>query len=85
MIIENVGCYSAANRLHLRVGQTSTILREHLAMVFRDTDGVTRRVQHIGPVDGYDKHSKLAEDAIIEEVARVDRHEYQTSSGCRRA
>jgi hypothetical protein len=54
-------------------------------MVFRDSDGGTRRVQHIGPVDGYDKHSKLAEDALIEEVARVDRHEYQTSSGCRHA
>jgi integrase len=36
---------------------------------FRDTDGVTRRVQRIGPPDEHDKHGKLAEDLLIEVLA----------------
>ena len=33
---------------------------------FRDTDGVTRKVQRLGPADEHDQHGKLAEDALIE-------------------
>lgn len=33
---------------------------------FRDTDGVTRRVERRGPLDEFDKHGKLAE------VQRID-------------
>jgi integrase len=33
---------------------------------FRDSDGVTRKVQRLGPADEHDKHGKLAEDALIE-------------------
>lgn len=32
---------------------------------YRDTDGVTRVVQKIGPADEYDKYGELAEDALI--------------------
>ncbi|WP_101947346.1 site-specific integrase [Mycobacterium sp. 3519A] len=32
---------------------------------YRDTDGVTRVVQKLGPADEYDKYGKLAEDALI--------------------
>jgi integrase len=33
------------------------------------TDGVTRRVQRLGPPDEHDKHGKLAEDALMEALA----------------
>ncbi|MBX7134409.1 MAG: site-specific integrase [Fimbriimonadaceae bacterium] len=33
---------------------------------YRDLDGVTRVVQRVGPADDYDKHGKLAQDALIE-------------------
>ncbi len=36
---------------------------------FRDTDGVTRRIQRLGPSDEHDKYGKLAADALIEALA----------------
>lgn len=36
---------------------------------YRDTDGVSRIVQKLGPVDEYDQHGKLAEDALIAVLA----------------
>jgi hypothetical protein len=36
----------------------------------RDMDGVTRRVRRVGPPDEYDRHGKLAEDALIEALAQ---------------
>ena len=36
---------------------------------YRDSDGVTRIVQRIGPADEFDKHGKLAEDALIAALA----------------
>lgn len=36
---------------------------------YRDSDGVVRRIERKGPPDPYDKHGKLAEDALIEALA----------------
>lgn len=36
---------------------------------YRDTDGVTRVVQKLGPADDYDKYGKLSEDALIAALA----------------
>lgn len=62
-----------AGRPPLRIGQHGRIVREHLGggvwlarTRFRDADGVTRRVQRLGPADEYDKHGKLAYDALLE-------------------
>lgn len=62
-----------AGRPSLRIGEHGKIRREYLGggvwlafCRFRDTDGVTRRVQRIGPADAHDKRGKLAEDALIE-------------------
>jgi integrase len=62
-----------AGRPSLRIGEHGKIRREYLGggvwvafCRFRDADGVTRRVQRVGPVDEYDKRGKLAEDALIE-------------------
>ena len=61
-----------AGRPPLRIGQHVKIVREHrgggvwLARArFRDADGVTRRVQRSGPADEFDKHGKLAKDALL--------------------
>lgn len=40
---------------------------------YRDTDGVTRIVQKLGPADEYDKYGKLAEDALISVLAERKR------------
>ena len=40
---------------------------------YRDTDGVTRVVQKLGPADEYDKYGKLAEDALIGVLAERKR------------
>jgi hypothetical protein len=40
--------------------------RSHLQ---NKSDGVTRRVQRLGPPDEHDQHGKLAEDALIEALA----------------
>jgi integrase len=60
----------------LRIGQHGKITRKYLGggiwlaqCRFRDTDGVTRRVQRLGPPDEQDKYGKLAADALIEALA----------------
>lgn len=65
-----------AGRPPLRIGSHGKINRKYLGggvwMAFcryRDTDGVTRRIQRLGPPDEHDKHGKLAEDALIEALA----------------
>jgi hypothetical protein len=40
---------------------------------YRDTDGVTRLVQNLGPTDEYDKYGRLAEDALIAVLAERKR------------
>ena len=42
-------------------------------MPLRDTDGVSRIVQKLGPADEYDQHGKLAEDALIAVLAERKR------------
>jgi integrase len=65
-----------AGRPTLRIGSHGKIVREYLGggvwlarTRFRDSDGVTRRVQRLGPPDEHDQHGKLAEDALIEALA----------------
>ena len=60
----------------LRIGQHGRIVREYLGggvwlarARFRDSDGVTRRVQRVGPADEFDKYGKLAEDALLAGLA----------------
>ncbi|ODR10130.1 integrase [Mycobacterium sherrisii] len=65
-----------AGRPSLRIGQHGKITRKYLGggiwlaqCRFRDTDGVTRKVQRLGPSDEHDKYGKLAADALIEALA----------------
>jgi integrase len=65
-----------AGRPSLRIGQHGKITRKYLGggiwlaqCRFRDADGVTRRVQRLGPPDEHDKYGKLAADALIEALA----------------
>ncbi|MFN6554248.1 site-specific integrase [Mycolicibacterium septicum] len=65
-----------AGRPQLRIGTHGKIQRVYqgsgvwLARCrYRDTDGVTRLVQKLGPADDYDQHGKLAEDALITVLA----------------
>jgi hypothetical protein len=58
-----------AGRPSLRIRTHGKIRREYLGggvwlafWRFRDADGVTRRVQRVGPADEHDKRGKLAED-----------------------
>ncbi len=60
----------------LRIGAHGNIVREYLGggvwlarIRFRDSNGVTRRVQRLGPPDEFDRHGKLAEDALSEALA----------------
>jgi integrase len=60
----------------LRIGQHGNIRRRYLGggvweafCRYRDGDGVVRKVQRIGPADEFDKHGKLAEDALVEALA----------------
>ena len=62
-----------AGRPPLRIGSHGKITRAYLGggvwlarCRYRDSDGVTRIVQRLGPVDEHDQHGKLAEDALIE-------------------
>lgn len=66
-----------AGRPPLRIGQHGKILRKYLGggvwmayCLTRDTDGVVRKVQRLGPADDYDRHGKLAEDALIEALTQ---------------
>jgi len=38
---------------------------------FRDDDGVTHRVQRIGPADEHDKHGRLADEALIANLEKL--------------
>src|SRR6516165_9730162 len=65
-----------SGRPSLRIGQHGKITRENLGggvwlarCRYRDTDWVTRKVQRIGPPDEFDKHGKLAEDALLQAIA----------------
>ena len=65
-----------AGRPSLRIGQHGKITRKYLGdgiwlaqCRFRDSDGVTRRVQRLEPPDENDKYGKLAADALIEALA----------------
>jgi integrase len=65
-----------AGRPPLRIGQHGNIRRRYLGggvweahCRYRDSDGVVRRVQRVGPADEFDKHGKLAEDALLEVLA----------------
>lgn len=66
-----------AGRPPLRIGQHGKITRKNLGggvwlakCRYRDSDGVTRIVERRGPADDFDKHGKLAEDALIEALHR---------------
>jgi len=65
-----------AGRPSLRIGQHGKISRQYLGggvwvarCRYRDSDGVTRIVERRGPADDFDKHGKLAEDALIEALS----------------
>lgn len=69
-----------AGRPQLRIGTHGQIKRINkgggvwLARCrYRDTDGVTRIVQRLGPADEYDQHGKLAEDALVVALAERKR------------
>ena len=69
-----------AGRPQLRIGTHGKIKRIYqgggvwLAPCrYRDTDGVTRIIQKLGPADEYDKYGKLAEDALIALLAERKR------------
>ncbi|WP_396928173.1 tyrosine recombinase XerC [Mycolicibacterium sp.] len=60
----------------MRIGQHGKITRKYLGggiwlaqCRFRDSDGVTCRVQRLGPSDEHDKYGKLAADPLIEALA----------------
>jgi integrase len=64
---------SMVGRPPLRIAQHGKISRTYLGggvwmaqCRYRDSDGVTRRVQRLGPPDEHDQYGKLAEDALIE-------------------
>ena len=65
-----------AGRPALRIGAHGKISRVHLGgglwlarCRYRDSDGVSRKVQRLGPPDIYDQYGKLAEDALIQALA----------------
>ena len=65
-----------AGRLALRIGAHGKISRVHLGgglwvarCRYRDSDGVSRKVQRLGPPGVYDQYGKLAEDALIQALA----------------
>jgi Phage integrase family len=65
-----------SGRPSLRIGQHGKVKRIYLSAGvwlarcrYRDSDGVTRIVQRVGPADDFDKRGKLAEDALIESLA----------------
>ncbi|MDO0976016.1 site-specific integrase [Mycolicibacterium frederiksbergense] len=65
-----------AGRPPLRIGQHGRIRRTKQAngvwlaeCRYRDSDGVTRKVERRGPFDEFDQYGKLAEDALIAALA----------------
>ena len=70
-----------AGRPQLRIGQHGQIKREYLGggvwvarCRYRDTDGVVRRIERKGPPDEFDKHGKLATDALLEVLVQRRPH-----------
>ena len=64
-----------AGRPPLRIGAHGKITRTYLGdgvwmarCRYRDNDGVTRIIERRGPADDFDKHGKLAEDALVESL-----------------
>jgi integrase len=62
-----------AGRPPLRIGGHGKISRIYLGggvwvarCRYRDNDGITRIIERRGPADDFDKHGKLAEDALVE-------------------
>jgi len=62
-----------AGRPSLRIGAHGRISRVNLGggvwlarCRYRDSDGVTRKVQRLGPPGIYDQYGKLAEDALVQ-------------------
>ncbi|MFZ0227948.1 MAG: tyrosine-type recombinase/integrase [Mycobacterium sp.] len=71
----------------MRIGAHGKITRTYLGggvwvapCRYRDNDGVTRVIERRGPADDFDKHGKLAEDALVEvdgrAVRTIDTYEY---------
>jgi len=65
-----------AGRPSLRIGAYGRIIRKPLGggvwlaqCQYRDSDGVTRRVQRLSPPNVHDQYGKLAENALIEAIA----------------
>lgn len=65
-----------AGRPALRIGAHGKISRVHLGgglwlarCRYRDSDGVSRKVQRLGPPGIYDQYGKLAEDALIQALS----------------
>jgi integrase len=58
-----IGAHGRISRVPLGGGQWLARCR------YRDSDGVSRKVQRSGPPDIYDQYGKLAEDALIEALA----------------
>jgi integrase len=58
-----IGAHGRISRVPLGGGQWLARCR------YRDSDGVSRKVQRLGPPDIYDQYGKLAEDALIEALA----------------
>lgn len=65
-----------AGRPALRIGAHGKISRVHLGgglwlarCRYRDSDGVTRKIQRLGPPGIHDQYGKLAEDALVEALA----------------
>jgi integrase len=65
-----------AGRPSLRIGAHGRISRVNLGgglwlarCRYRDSDGVTRKVQRLGPPGIYDQYGKLAEDALVQALA----------------
>jgi hypothetical protein len=70
------GRLPVAGRPALRIGAYGKISRVNLGgglwlarCRYRDSDGVTRKVQRLGPPGIYDQYGKLAEDALIDSLA----------------
>ncbi|WP_232425628.1 tyrosine-type recombinase/integrase [Mycobacterium sp. JS623] len=59
-----IGAYGKISRVHLGSGLWLARCR------YRDADGVTRKVQRLGPPGIYDQYGKLAENALIESLAQ---------------
>lgn len=79
---QNDGRQTTITDRYPRQDQTHLPRRRCLARCrYRDTDGVTRVVQKLGPADEYDKYGKLAEDALMAVLAERKRAGVQGEIG----